>query len=76
MQIWRFFFSKVKSIEIAITYACNFKCPGCYAEDLKTTKPTMLSKEMVLGFIKKYNAARLNKIESKDEYRVSHTKVW
>ncbi len=60
MQIWRFFFSKVKSIEIAITYACNFKCPGCYAEDLKTTKPTMLSKEMVLGFIKKYKPMHVN----------------
>ena len=35
-QAWRFFFSKLKSIELSITYVCNFNCPGCYAEDLKT----------------------------------------
>lgn len=57
-QAWRFFFSKVKSIELAITYACNFKCPGCYAEDLKN--PTMLTKEQALGFVKKYKPMHVN----------------
>ena len=58
-QVWRFFFSKVKSIEIAIIWACNFKCPGCYAEDLKNPK-TFLTKEQVVGFIKKYKPMHVN----------------
>jgi MoaA/NifB/PqqE/SkfB family radical SAM enzyme len=57
-QIWRFFFADVKSIELAIIYACNLKCPGCYAEDLKN--PTMLTKEQIIGFIKKYKPMHVN----------------
>jgi len=59
-QAWRFFFSKIKSIELAITYVCNFNCFGCYAEDLKTAKPTMLTKEQAVGFIKKYKPMHVN----------------
>ena len=59
-QVYRFLFSKVKSIELAITFVCNFKCQGCYAEDLKTATPTMLSKEEVLGFLKKYKPMHVN----------------
>jgi len=59
-QAWRFFFSKIKSIELAITYVCNFKCPECYAEDLKTKNPTMLTKEQAVGFIKKYKPMHVN----------------
>lgn len=57
-QAFRYFFSKVKSIELAITYACNFRCPGCYAEDLK--EATMLNKEDAIGFIKKYKPMHVN----------------
>ncbi len=57
-QVWRFFFSDVKSIELAITYACNLRCLGCYAEDLKN--PTMLSKEQAIGFIEKYKPMHVN----------------
>lgn len=57
-QVWRFFFANVKSIELAITYACNLKCPGCYAEDLKHA--TMLSKEQVIKFLKKYKPMHVN----------------
>lgn len=57
-QVFRFLFSKVKSIELAITYVCNFHCPGCYAGDLR--KPVMLSKEQALGFVKKYKPMHVN----------------
>lgn len=57
-QAWRYFFSDVKSVELAIIYACNFKCPGCYAEDLKNA--TMLTKEQAIGFIKKYKPMHVN----------------
>ncbi|MBU0957487.1 MAG: radical SAM protein, partial [Nanoarchaeota archaeon] len=59
-QALRYFTAKIKSIELALTFVCNFKCAGCYAEDLKTKKPTMLSKDQAVGFIKKYKPMHVN----------------
>lgn len=57
-QVYRYFFSEVKSIELAITYNCNFKCKGCYAGDLK--EKVFMKKEDVIKYIEKYKPMHVN----------------
>jgi MoaA/NifB/PqqE/SkfB family radical SAM enzyme len=57
-QVWRYFFSPIKSIELAITYNCNFRCKGCYAADLR--KPIMLTKKQILDFVYEYKPMHIN----------------
>jgi MoaA/NifB/PqqE/SkfB family radical SAM enzyme len=57
-QVYRYLFSEVKSIEIAITYACNFHCKGCYAGDLREN--VMLSKEEIKKIVDKYRPMHIN----------------
>ena len=50
--------SKPILLEVNLSGACNFKCPGCYAEDLKNA--TMLTKEQAIGFVDKYKPMHVN----------------
>jgi len=58
LQVYRYLFSEVKSIEIAITYNCNFHCKGCYAGDLK--EKVFMKKEDVIKYIEKYKPMHVN----------------
>lgn len=61
MQIWRILTSKVKSIEIAVNFVCNKKCPGCYARNLREEqKNTFLNQEDMKEICKKYKPAHIN----------------
>lgn len=57
-QVYRYFTSEIKSIELAVTYRCNYKCNGCYAEDLKENID--LPKEQALYFVEKYKPMHVN----------------
>jgi MoaA/NifB/PqqE/SkfB family radical SAM enzyme len=57
-QVYRYFFSPIKSIELSITYNCNFNCKGCYAGDLRQS--VFMSKEKVKELIKKYKPMHVN----------------
>ncbi|MDD5133566.1 MAG: radical SAM protein [Candidatus Nanoarchaeia archaeon] len=57
-QIINYFTCKVKSMELAVTYACNQNCPGCYAGDLKD--PAFLTQEQVKDIVKKYKPFHIN----------------
>jgi len=57
-QVYNLLNSKIKSMELAITYNCNFRCPGCYAADLKES--VLLTKEQILTIVKKYKPAHIN----------------
>jgi len=57
-QVWRYFTSEIKSIELAITYNCNFHCKGCYAADLK--EQIFMPKEQVLKILEQYKPMHVN----------------
>lgn len=55
---WRLLTCEIKSLELAITYNCNFHCPGCYVNDLK--EPVFMSLKKAKQIIDKYNPAHIN----------------
>jgi organic radical activating enzyme len=48
-QVIRYFTCKIRSMEISVTHACNYTCPGCYAGKLME-EPAKLT----IGQIKKF----------------------
>jgi len=61
LQIWRLLFSRVKSIEIAVNYVCNKKCPGCYARNLRADQEKMfLTPKDIKEICEKYKPAHIN----------------
>jgi MoaA/NifB/PqqE/SkfB family radical SAM enzyme len=57
-QVYRYFFSPIKSIELAITYNCNYSCRGCYAGDLR--EQIMMPPEQVKELVAKYRPMHIN----------------
>lgn len=57
-QVYRYFTSEIKSIELAVTYNCNYKYKGCYAADLKEN--IFMPRETVKEIIKKYKPMHVN----------------
>lgn len=57
-QVWRYFTSEIKSIELAITYSCNLHCKGCYAADLK--EQIMMPKAQIKEILDRYKPMHVN----------------
>lgn len=72
---WRLLTRPIKSIELAITYRCNQKCPGCYVGTLR--EDITMSYEDACKNIDKYNPAAINvtggePLLHKDIYKIIH----
>lgn len=60
-QVWRILTSKVKSIEIAVNYLCNKKCPGCYARNLRAEQNSIfLGPKEIKEICDKHKPAHIN----------------
>lgn len=60
-QLWRVLFGRVKSIEVAILYACNKKCPGCYAANLRADQEKIFIRPRdIMDMCEKYKPAHIN----------------
>ncbi len=60
-QIWKLLTSRIKSIEIAVNYLCNRKCPGCYARNLREEqKKIFLKPKDIKEICDKYKPAHIN----------------
>ncbi|MFC1685699.1 radical SAM protein [Nanoarchaeota archaeon] len=57
-QITKYFTCRVKSMELAVLYACNQNCPGCYAGDLKS--PAYLTRDQIREIMRKYRPFHVN----------------
>jgi len=59
--MWRILTSSIKSIELAILFDCNRRCPGCYARNLREDQKLIkLTTEDVKNICDKYKPAHIN----------------